>query len=119
MASLIHFMVTSEKWLESACSAVILGDLLLVCCLYDGIGVVGVRVYPGGFTLFFRDFSMRKPTAVLSTRQLNFSTPNRTIPRKIAFTFIMIRYITSQCDILEEKMVKYITLQCAESAVFL
>ena len=34
-----------EEWLESSCSAVILGDLLLVCCLYDGIGVVGVRVY--------------------------------------------------------------------------
>ena len=34
-----------EEWLESSCSAVILGDLLLVCRLYDGIGVVGVRVY--------------------------------------------------------------------------
>ena len=119
MTSLIHFRVTFEKWLESDCSMVILGGLLLVCGLYDGIGVVGVRVYPGGFTLYFSDFNVRKRLAVLSTRQLNFSTPNRTIPRKIAFTFIMIRYVTSQCDILEEKMVKYITLQCAESAVFL
>ena len=34
-----------EEWLESSCSAVILGDLVLVCRLYDGIGVVGVRVY--------------------------------------------------------------------------
>ena len=45
MASLIHFRATPGKWLESACSVVILGDLLLVCCLYDGIGVVGARVY--------------------------------------------------------------------------
>lgn len=31
----------------------------------------------------------------------------------------ILRYVTLQCDILEEKMAKYITLQCAESAVFL
>jgi hypothetical protein len=41
MTSLIHFMVTSEKWLESDCSVVILGGLLLVCGLYDGIEVTG------------------------------------------------------------------------------
>ena len=51
MASLIHFRAMPGKWLESACNVVILGDLLLVCCLYDGIGVVGVRVYAGRFTL--------------------------------------------------------------------
>ena len=72
MASLIHFRATPGKWLESACSVVILGDLLLVCCLYDGIGVVGARVYPGRFTLYFSDFNVRKRLAVLSTRQLNF-----------------------------------------------
>ncbi len=38
MALWIYFRVTGEKWLESACNVVILGDLLLVCCLYDGIG---------------------------------------------------------------------------------
>lgn len=36
--SLIHFRATPGKWLESACSAVIWGELLLVCGLYDGIG---------------------------------------------------------------------------------
>lgn len=35
--SVIHFSVMPGKWLGSACSAVILGDLLLVCCLYDWI----------------------------------------------------------------------------------
>ena len=44
MASLIHFRVTPEKWLELACSAVVLGDL---CSLYDGIGIAGARVYAG------------------------------------------------------------------------
>ena len=47
MALWIYFRVTGEKWLESACNVVILGDLSLVCCLYDGIGVVGARVYAG------------------------------------------------------------------------
>ena len=47
MASLIHFRVTFEKWLESACNAVILGGLLLVCGLYDGIGVTGGKGVPG------------------------------------------------------------------------
>ena len=47
MASLIHFMVTSGKWLESACSAVILGNLSLVCCLYDGIEVTGDKGVSG------------------------------------------------------------------------
>ena len=79
MASLIHFRATPGKWLESACSVVILGDLLLVCCLYDGIGgVVGVRVYPGGFTLFFRDFNVGKRLSIAFRHQLKFSTPNRT-----------------------------------------
>ena len=41
MTSLIHFRVTFEKWLESDCSMVILGGLLLVCGLYDGIEVTG------------------------------------------------------------------------------
>jgi len=56
---------------------VILGDLLLVCWLYDGIGVVGVRVYPGGFTLFFRDFSMRKRLSIAFQRPPKISTPNQ------------------------------------------
>ena len=78
MTSLIHFRVTFEKWLESDCSMVILGGLLLVCGLYDGIGVVGVRVYPGGFTLFFRDFNVGKRLSIAFRHQLKFSTPNRT-----------------------------------------
>lgn len=44
MALLIYWVMPG-KWLESACSVVILGGLLLVCGLYDGIGVAGVRVY--------------------------------------------------------------------------
>lgn len=40
-----HFRVTPGKCLESACRATILGDLLLVCGLYDGIGAAGARVY--------------------------------------------------------------------------
>lgn len=78
MVSLIHFRVTPGKWLESACSLVILGDLLLVCCLYDGIGVVSTRVYAGRFTLYFSDFSAGKCLSNLSMCQLNFSAPNRT-----------------------------------------
>ena len=58
----------AEKWLESACNVVILGDLLLVCCLYDGIGVVGVRVYPGIFTFYFSDFNVGKHVSNLSIR---------------------------------------------------
>ena len=77
MASLIHFRVTPGKWLESACSVVIWGDLSLVCCLYDGIGVVGVRVYPGMFTLLKSDYFSQKAIAVLSIRHLKISTPNR------------------------------------------
>lgn len=82
MVSLIHFRVTPEKWLESTCSVVILDDLLLVCCLYDGIGVVCVRVYPGMFTFYFSDFNVEKRPSVGNTRQLNFSTPNRIYPRE-------------------------------------
>ena len=78
MSSLIHFRAMPGKWLESACNVVILGDLLLVCCLYDGIGVLGVRVYPGGFTLFFRDFNVGKRLSIAFRHQLKFSTPNRT-----------------------------------------
>ena len=51
MASLIQFRVTPEKWLESACSVLILCDLLLAFGLYDDIGAVGARVYAGRFTL--------------------------------------------------------------------
>lgn len=47
MTSLIHFRVTFEKWLESDCSVVILGGLLLVCGLYDGMGVTGDKGVPG------------------------------------------------------------------------
>ena len=37
-----------EEWLESSCSAVILGDLLLVCRLYDGmVSLIHFRVTPG------------------------------------------------------------------------
>ena len=68
----------AEKWLESACNVVILGDLLLVCCLYDGIGVVGVRVYAGMFTFYFSDFNVEKPVSIAFRHQLKFSTPNRT-----------------------------------------
>ena len=56
---------------------VILGDLLLVCCLYDGIGVVGARVYAGRFTLLKSDCFSQKAIAVLSTRHPKISTPNR------------------------------------------
>lgn len=77
MVSLIHFRVTPGKWLESACSLVILGDLLLVCCLYDGIGVVGVRVYAGMFTLVKSDLFSQKAIAVQRTRHSAFGTlPN-------------------------------------------
>ena len=47
IASLITFRVTTGKWLESACSVVI-------CGLYDGIGVAGARIYAGRVTYFFR-----------------------------------------------------------------
>ena len=56
---------------------VILGDLLLVCCLYDGIGVVGVRVYPGGFTFYFSDFNVGKRLSIAFQRHPKISTPNQ------------------------------------------
>ncbi len=37
MASLIHFRITLGKCIKSAYGVLICGDLLLVCCLYDGI----------------------------------------------------------------------------------
>lgn len=78
MASLIHFRAMPGKWLESACSVLICGDLSLVGSVYDGIGVVGARVYPGMFTFYFSDFNVGKRLSNLSIRRLNFSTPNRT-----------------------------------------
>ena len=78
MASLIHFRAMPGKWLKSACSVLICGDLSLVGSVYDGIGVVGTRVYAGRFTLYFSDFSAGKCLSNLSMCQLNFSAPNRT-----------------------------------------
>ena len=77
MASLIHFRAMPGKWLKSACSVLICGDLSLVGSVYDGIGVVGARVYPGMFTFYFSDFNVGKPTAVLSTCHPKISTPNQ------------------------------------------
>lgn len=58
---LIHFRVTLEKWLESACSVVI-------CGLYDGIGAAVVRLYAGRFTLLKSDYFSQKAIAVQRTR---------------------------------------------------
>ena len=77
MASLIHFRAMPGKWLKSACSVLICGDLSLVGSVYDGIGVVGARVYPGMFTLLKSDYFSQKAIAVLSIRHLKISTPNR------------------------------------------
>lgn len=64
MVSLIHFKGVALKWLESACSAVVLGDL---CNLYDGIGIAGARVYAGRFTLLKSDHFSQKAIAVQRT----------------------------------------------------
>ncbi len=63
MDSVIIFMTTPEKWLKSACSAVI-------CGLYDGGGAAGARMYPGRFTFQFSDFNVEKPLVVLLIRHL-------------------------------------------------
>ena len=72
-------MIPFEKWLESACSVVVWGDLLLAFGLYDGIGAVDIRVYAGRFTLYFSDFNVEKRLSNLRTFQLNFLAPNRTV----------------------------------------
>ena len=79
MVSLIHFRVTPEKWLESACSVLILCDLLLAFGLYDDIGAVGARVYAGRFTLLKSDFILLKPLSNLRTQYASFLISNEPI----------------------------------------
>ena len=79
MASLIHFRVTPEKRLESACNVLIWGDLLLAFGLYDGIGAVGARVSPGRFTLVESDFILLKPLSNLRTQYASFLISNEPI----------------------------------------
>lgn len=77
MTALILFRVTPGKWLKSACRATILGDLLLVCCLYDWIS--GSRHHHKGrwvYILFERLYSAKAPSSSTHTSTLNWNLPS-------------------------------------------
>lgn len=77
MDSVIIFMTTPEKWLESAYIVLICG-LFAVCMI--GSAAADIIIRGGGFTFCFKCCLPEKPIVVLLTQSLPNSTYRSKIP---------------------------------------